>query len=152
LGLALWLRSSLRQPSATESLNVPELDGYATAFLNGGKILTVNTAIANLVRQKAIQVGRNRLFSLEPKPEFSHNLERLVYAAAYNSEGNSISNVRSTAKSSVASIAQQLQSLGLVLTNTQARKAILLPLMLALAAIAVGIIKIVIGLDRGKPI
>src|SRR6266850_4094181 len=125
LGLALWLRSSLRQPGATEPLSLPELDGYATAFLNGGKILTVNTAIANLVRQKAIQVGRNRLFSVESRPEFSHELEKHVYAAAYSPEGNTISNVRSTAKSNVEGVAQQLQSLGLVLTNAQARKAIL---------------------------
>jgi uncharacterized protein (TIGR04222 family) len=152
LGLALWLRMSLRQPGAAEPIMVPELDGYATAFLNGGKILTVNTAIANLVRQKAIQLGRNRLFSLESKPEFSHELEKHVYAAAYGPDGNSIANVRSSAKSHVAKIAQQLQELGLVLSNKQARKAIILPLMLAIAALAIGIIKIVIGLDRGKPV
>jgi uncharacterized protein (TIGR04222 family) len=152
LGLALLLRSSLRQPSATEPLNLPDLDGYAAAFLNGGKMLTVNTAIANLVRQKAVQVGRNRLFSLESKPEFSHELEKHVYAAAYGPDGNSIANVRSSAKTQVTKIVEQLHSLGLVLTNAQARKAILLPLMLVLAAIAIGIIKIVIGLDRGKPV
>src|SRR5580765_1527665 len=152
LAFGLGLRWALRRPTATEPFTVPELDGYATAFLNGGKILTVNTAIANLVRQGAMQVGRNRLTSVESRPDFSHELEKHVYAAAYGPNGNSIANVRSSAKTYVTKIAGQLQSLGFVLSNSQARKAVLLPLMLALAAIAVGIIKIVIGINRGKPI
>jgi uncharacterized protein (TIGR04222 family) len=152
LSLALLLRSSLRRPGPIEPINTPELDGYATAFLNGGKILTVNTPIANLVRQGAVQIGRNRLTSVESRPDFSHELEKHVFAAGYGPNGNSIANVRSSAKSHVAKIAGELQELGLVLTNAQARKAILLPLMLALVAIAVGIIKIAVGLDRGKPV
>jgi uncharacterized protein (TIGR04222 family) len=152
LGLALLLRSSLRRPGPIEPVNIPELDGYATAFLNSGKILTVNTAIANLVRQGAVQIARNRLTGVESRPEFSHELEQHIFAAAYGPSGNSIANVRSSAKAYVAKIAGELQELGLVLTNAQARKAILLPLMLALIAIAIGIIKIAIGLDRGKPV
>ncbi len=151
-GLALWLRRTLRRPVPSEPLSLPELDGYSTAFLNGGKLLTVNTAIANLVRQKAIRVERNCLISLVPEPAFSHELEKQVYAAAYGSDGSSISYVRSTVKEYVERIVQKLQSHGLVLSNSQARKAILLPLMLAVVAIAIGIIKIVIGVGRAKPV
>jgi uncharacterized protein (TIGR04222 family) len=150
--LGLWFRWSLRKPGVTEPIDLPQLDGYATAFLNGGKILTVNTAIANLVRQNAMHVDRNCLTSLEPKPEFSHNLEKLVYAAAHSPNGNSIGNVRASARSFVAGILEQLQSQRLVLSNNQARKAVILPLMLSLVALAIGIIKIIIGLNRGKPV
>ena len=43
------MRWKWRMPTGAEQPNPPELDGYATAFLNGGKVLFVNAAIANLV-------------------------------------------------------------------------------------------------------
>jgi len=129
-----------------------ELEVAAAVPLNVAVTMALSQATAALSYALSGSQNRNRLFSLESKPEFSHELEKHVYAAAYGPGGNSIANVRSSAKTQVTKIVEQLQELGLVLSNKQARKAILLPLMLALVAIAVGIIKIVIGLDRGKPV
>jgi uncharacterized protein (TIGR04222 family) len=153
-GMAAWLRSSLRQPSARAPLDVPKLDGYATAFLNGGKILTVNTAIANLARQNAVRVDEktNRVTSLVPKPAFEHELERLIYAAADSTDGCTIANAREAAKSGVAKIDEDLKARGLVVADGVAARAIAFPLMLALAAIAVGVIKIFVGLSRNRPV
>jgi uncharacterized protein (TIGR04222 family) len=154
LGAGLWLRKLLRRPLAVEPLKVPELDGYTTAYLNGGKVLTVNTAIANLVRQNALRVdARNkRLTSLVPEPQFGHELERLVYDSAASTDGTTIAEVRSSAKAFVGQISEGLKARGLVVADSAARKAIVLPLLVALVALLVGIIKISIGLSRGKPV
>jgi len=152
--LGLVLRRSLRLPAAPERLEVPELDGYATAFLNGGKRLAVNTAIANLVRQKAMRIDarRGRATSLIPKPAFSHQLEQVVYAAADSTDGNRIANVRASTAPILIGIADALKSQGLVVPDAEARRAVLTPLMLAFVAIAMGGIKILIGVSRDKPV
>jgi len=153
-GAGLWIRRSLRLPIAEDTSQIPDLDVYATAYLNGGKVLAVNTAIANLARQGALRVDANakRITSLVPKPEFAHDIERIVYAAGNSSDGNTIANVRESAKNQVACIAEKLKANGLVVEDRAAERAIILPLLLALAVIAVGVIKIVVGLNRDKPI
>jgi uncharacterized protein (TIGR04222 family) len=152
--VGLVLRRNLRTPDATEPLAVPDLDGYATAFLNGGKLLTVNTAVATLANQKAIKpdAGNRRLTSLAPKPSFEHALERGVYSAADTPYGKTIAEVRNAVKPIVAGIAEDLKAQGLVVSDTAARRAILVPLGIALAAIAVGVVKIIIGIGRDKPV
>jgi uncharacterized protein (TIGR04222 family) len=152
--IALGLRWKWRVPIGAEQPNPPDLDGYATAFLNGGKVLTVNTAIANLVNQKAMRVDAKsgRLTSLVPKPQFSHPLERLIYIAAQSTDGNTIGNVRLTAISGVTAITEDLKQGGLVVADDAARKAVLIPLLIAFAAIAVGVIKIIIGVSRDRPV
>jgi uncharacterized protein (TIGR04222 family) len=152
-GLALWLRWKWRVPTGAEQPK-SELDGYATAFLNGGKVLTVNTAIANLINQKAMRVDAKsgRLTSLVPTPQFSHPLERLVYVAAESTDGTPVGNVRLTAVPGVTAIAEDLKMRGLVVADDAARKAILIPLLIAFAAIGVGVVKIMIGINRDRPV
>ena len=152
--VALALRRNLRTPATGRSLQLPELNGYEIAFLNGGRILAVNTAIANLIRQRAMMLDakRRRLFSLEPKPAFTHDLEKLIFAAAASSDGNSVANVRLSARSFIDKIAENLKSTGLVVPDVPARKAMTVPLLVALAAVAFGTIKIFVGLSRNKPV
>lgn len=153
-GLAFWLRWKWRLPNGADWANAPALDGYSTAFLNGGRVLTVNTAIANLVNQKAMRVDAKsgRLTSIAPRPQFSHPLERLIYIAAESTNGNTISNVRLTAIPGVTAIAEELKKKGMVVADDAAGKAVLIPLLVAFAAIAVGVVKIIIGLNRDRPV
>src|SRR6185503_18657822 len=62
----LWLRRKLRQPSETPMRSNPALEGYELAYLNGGKVLAVNTAIANLANRRLMKVEgkEKRLFAL----------------------------------------------------------------------------------------
>jgi uncharacterized protein (TIGR04222 family) len=151
--VAFWLRNRLRVPVA-DSRPAPDLDGYSIAYLNGGRILTVNTAIANLVNQAGMRVDSKsrRATSLVTKPMFTHELERLIYAAARSTDGNTISNIRLSAKSAVEPIAETLKERGLVVADAAAKSAILLPLTIALIAIAIGVIKILVGVSRDRPV
>jgi len=152
--LALWLRRKLRTPLATKPLNVPELDGYTTAYLNGGKVLAVNTAIANLTRQKTMRIDAKdrNITSLVPEPNFEHDLEKAVYRAAESNSGSKIGGVREAAMPVMEGLMANLQARGLVVTDAQARKARWIPLLVVIPVIAVGIAKIFVGLSRGKPI
>src|SRR5882724_996624 len=151
-GLAFWLRWKMRVPVLGDSPNALELDGYSAAYLNGGKVLTVNTAIANLINQKALHVDAKtrRLSALKAKPQFEHELERVVYDAATG--GGAIAEIRSTAKPVVAQIAAGLMAQGLVVDDNAAQMAIGIPLLIAFAAVAVGVIKICVGISRDKPV
>lgn len=153
-GVAFLLRSLLRMPTGADQPNPPDLDGYSTAFLNGGKVLAVNTAIANLVNQKAMRVDAKskRLKSIAPRPTFGHTLEKMVYIAAESTNGNTIGDVRLAVVPGVTAIAEDLKERGLVVPDDAARKAILFPLLIAFAAITVGVIKIAIGIDRDRPV
>jgi uncharacterized protein (TIGR04222 family) len=135
-------------------LQTGELDGYATAFLNGGKLLAVNTALANLIRLKAMHLNESKktLISLVPRPTFAHELEQLVYDAAGSTDGTPIADVRKAAKPCIQRLAEDLQAKGLVVADKAARRAIALPLIIALVIVAVGVVKIWIGVERGKPV
>jgi uncharacterized protein (TIGR04222 family) len=156
LTVAIVWRRALRLPGGQDSASAPELDAYAIACLNGGRILAANTAIANLIRQNLLRLDAKakRLYSLIPKlkPEFPHELERLVYNAADSSDGATIANVREAAKPWLAPASDDLKSRGLLVSDSQARKAALLPLLLPLAAVAIGVIKIFVGVHRDKPV
>jgi uncharacterized protein (TIGR04222 family) len=154
LGLAVWLRWKLRVPIAAEQPDTPELDGYAAAYLNGGKVLAVNTAIANLVNQKIIGVEKNKIRRTRdmPRPGFGQSIERMIYDSADRKEGSSLAEARLTAGPAVIAIAEDLKQRGLVVTDAAARRAVLLPLLIAGAAVAVGGIKIAVGISRDKPV
>ena len=152
--IAFGVRWKLRVPAAGDSPRAIELDGYAAAYLNGGKVLTVNTAIANLVTQKALFVDtKNRRFyiSQKTKPSSNSELENVIYSAA-GSTNNTIGDLRSAAKPIVSLIAEDLKKRGLVVPDAAAQKAISIPLTITFAAIAVGGIKILVGISRDKPV
>jgi len=155
LGAALWLRHRLRQSGdAAEAISLPPLDGYSAAFLNGGRVLAVNTAIVSLASRKAVSISKTgrTITSLVPEPEFTHPLEKAVYRAAEGASGNSLSNVRDSVLGTESAIVQSLQAQGLLMDAGTAAHAVWLPLIVALAPVAAGIVKIIIGLNRDKPV
>jgi uncharacterized protein (TIGR04222 family) len=151
-GLAFWLRWKMRVPAPGTSSGAPEVKAYSAAYLNGGKVLTVNTAIANLINQKALHVDAKsrRLTALKAEPPFEHELERVVYDTAAG--GSSIAEIRSAAKPVVAQIASSLMMQGLVVDDGAAQTAVAIPLLIALVAAVVGVIKICVGVSRDKPV
>ncbi len=154
LCLAFWLRGRLRVPTADGDLPVLNLSAYELAYLNGGKILTVNTAIANLVRQRILflDAKEKRLLPGNQKPGELSELERVICTAVARPGGEKIGEVRVAAKTIVGEISEQLKALGVVVDDMQARKAIWLPLLIAFTPIALGGIKLFVGINRGKPV
>lgn len=154
LALGTVVRRKLLVPAMQPKGVGPNLDGYDVAYLNGGKVLVVNTAIAKLATEGALRVDpeSNKIFSLLPRPTLENDLERAVYSAADFHNGTEIKNVRTAVMPLVTAISKKLQALGLLVKDADAAKAIFFPVLIAGMAILVGIIKIFIGLDRGKPV
>src|SRR5581483_1919683 len=152
--VALWLRRNLRLPEAAQPLSVPDLNGYATAFLNGGKVLAVNTAIASLLNQKILHFDakERRLTSLVPEPLLTHELEKAVCSATEAKGGAPIADVRLAAKTVVDELAGDLKAQGLIVADGAAQKARAIPLLVTFAVIAAGVVKIIIGASRDKPV
>lgn len=152
--LALWFRRTLRLPAANAQFDESQLTAYDLAYLNGGKILAVNSAIANLIREKVLRIDAadKRLLAGNTPPSKTSELERVIHRAASRSGGEKISEVRMAAKTTVGEIADKLKALGLVVADGQATKATTFPMLLAVASIGMGIIKILIGLQRDKPV
>ncbi len=153
-GIALWLRWKWCVPVFENTLLTPKLDGYATAYLNGGPILAVNTAVANLINQKVLRVDpkSRQVLRTATHPKLAHDLEHAVFAAAISKSGKTVAEIRSAVKPSVASIAKDLQAKGLVVSDTTAAKVRAFPLLIPLAAVAIGLIKIFVGISRERPV
>jgi uncharacterized protein (TIGR04222 family) len=153
---ALWLRRQSRLPAENEKVFNAELSPYEVAYLNGGKILTVNTAIANLIRQNILRLdgGRKKrlLLSGGTPPNKMNELERVICAAAARPGGEQLKEVRMAAKTVVGEISGRLKNSGLVVGDAQANKAVWMPLLIALTAVALGVVKIFIGVQRDKPV
>ena len=154
LFLSIWLRQKLREPGPDIGGQAEELDPYAMAFLNGGRILAVNTAIAHLIREKYFKIeGKARLgFSQGRLPQECTPLERSVFMEAHQTEGTKITEIRLAAKPAVETIAQELKLRGLIVTDEQSGKAILYPLLVSGFCLLVGLIKILVGLNRDRPV
>jgi uncharacterized protein (TIGR04222 family) len=153
-GVALVWRRRLRDSFSPSSSELPELDGYSMAVLNGNSVLAVNTAIATLANQQAVVVDRTtrNVRSNLPEPAFSHELEGAVYRLASSSGGMTLPEIRSSTESMIERIRKNLQQQGLLLGYGDARRTVLLPSLLPALAIAIGIVKIIVGLSRGKPV
>ena len=135
------LRWSLRRAGEVKEPTALDLDPYSVAYLNQGKILTVNAAITSLIDQK-ILVPDQAAKALVAKSELladAHALEKSIYAVVAQPGGAEISDVRNAVRP-VERIATQLQNEGLVVADSQARKALWWPLMLAAIAPTIGLV------------
>ncbi|MDB6025570.1 MAG: hypothetical protein JWM68_1793 [Verrucomicrobiales bacterium] len=151
-GAATVLRWKSREPGELESEDYSTMDPYSMAFLNGGRILAVNSAIANLIERKVIRADASdrKLYLVSSLPDDAPPLEKALVASI--GSGETIANVRAAAKPVVTAMMQQLQNHGLIVSDEQASKAQWTATLLALVPVLLGIVKIGVGLSRGKPV
>ena len=154
LGLAAWLRWTLRQPHEETGVKGAELDPYAVAYLAGGEDQTVNAAIANLVHVGVLKADATtpRLLRESPLPPVTHPFEEAVYDKVAALGGSNIAGIRQQTGSQLSAIEEQLRRLGLLVSRSQSAKAVCYPLFLALLVSALGVVKISVGLSRAKPV
>ena len=152
--LALFLRRQLRG-SGGDGSDVPSwaLDPYAIACLAGGKALTLSAALTNLYHRGLIQISScfKRVSVTSVQPEALHPVEQAVYDAVAERGGTVREIRRHTAKAAKPLLAQ-LRELRLVPSSERACWATVLPLVVAAVVPALGVIKLFIGLERGRPV
>lgn len=151
-GTAALVRRRMREPIEPATEDFSNMDPYSMAFLNGGKVLAVNSAITSLIDRKLLRADATdrRLFSTGPLAGDAALLEKVIHVSA--SAGETIANVRESAKPVVTAMMEQLQSHGLLVSDRQASKLRWTTSLIALFPVFVGVIKIFVGLSRNKPV
>jgi len=132
----------------------PVLDPYETAFLAGGERRAINAAIATLVRSGNLDLANSSpaTFTKGPAPTADrHPLERATYDAFGGFIYSSLKGAQQKSLPSLAPVQQRLRELGLFTSARSNAIAVATSLLVMLCVIAVGIAKINIGMDRGKP-
>lgn len=151
--VAAFLRWHWRQPADAAGDSTQQLDPYAVTYLSGGRGLAISAALTNLCQRGVISVSSlfGRLAATKPLPADSHPFERGIYDLVAQSS-DTVKAVRERSSELTTPIAESLKEQGLVVSDAQARKAMLVPLLLASLVPVMGFIKILVGLERNRPV
>lgn len=158
LVIAIIIAAVLRRllGRSTEDFNVRRVtvDPYEAAFLRGGPLQAIDTAIAMLVKSKVLKVSKTdrKLSVIGRLHAGAHRMEQLVLNAVASKGNAKISDIRSKVFRSAEPIADRLKASGLVVSDAQwsvARRASALVIALVLL---LGIFKIGIGISRDRPV
>jgi uncharacterized protein (TIGR04222 family) len=152
--LALWLRRSLRKPVQTPARSDTATDPYVIAALAGGPAQIVNAALVSLEQQSAIMVDSANPPNIKPAKELStnaHPVERHIRNHLALG-GDSIAVVRERFRPIADEIYGALTRQGWVVTDADSTRARLLPTIVALVLPAIGFIKILVALQRERPV
>jgi uncharacterized protein (TIGR04222 family) len=152
---AFFLRRFLRLPGDEPSREALDLSPYEVAYLAGGEELTVNAAMGRLVHENVLAVdaiNRRLTRHTDELRENASKLERTVFSAVNGERGETIANVRSQAARMLAPIRARLRELELLVSEEQAWMARLIPLFIVLSVAFLGVLKILDGLSRNRPV
>lgn len=161
LTAALLIRRRFRQGEAGAGGAVADaeavrLDPFEAAYLAGGRAgerLATAAALTSLAQRQVIEpdtVGRKfaRTAVLD-KPV--NPVERAVYLAT-SAGGSSFQEIRQGSSEALGAVRERLTGAGLFATRSESRSAQLLGAVPVLLWLALGLVKIAVGLSRGKPV
>lgn len=159
VAIAFLLRWWLRQPGDDlPPRQLPDLHPFEIAYLVGGPSAVTDAAIANLVHRSRLVVMKRtgRLRPANPDAdgpiEDATPLEQAVYQAFASQPDGGVDRVRRAVRGTARSAAARLESLGLVLPDTRALLVRLAPAGALLALLALGVLKVAVGIDRDRPV
>jgi uncharacterized protein (TIGR04222 family) len=149
LALAIFLRLRLRGPEPDPPHEPPALDPYEMAYLAGGPQRAVDAALARLVQDGAFRVEsrRRQLVRQGHLPAGAHPLEKRLHPGLLANPQRTVDELRGRVTTQMEKIRTRLQKLGLVVGRIQ-----LLPPAVMLGVAFFGVVKIVVGATRDKPV
>ncbi|RYD67173.1 MAG: TIGR04222 domain-containing membrane protein, partial [Verrucomicrobiaceae bacterium] len=152
---AAVLRRSRRQParSATDE-DIPN-DPYAISYLAGGPVRMAESALSELLRAGALQIGaKGKIQATTAAPAASqlHPVEAQLLAQFSPHVGKSFASVQKQLTSLPDVITEDLRERGLILGESTRSSIRNTALTLALLAPGLGLIKLMIGISRDRPV
>lgn len=128
-----------------------DLDPYEVAYLSGGIERATQAVIANLYHRKLLKVDLvGRSFDATGElPTNAHPLERELHGSARLVDYDMM---RGATIAYEPQLRSRLERLGLLPSQSMSSRARMLPALLVGLVVFVGIAKILIGLDRGRPV
>ena len=114
----------------------------------------VNAAVAGLVQDGIVTLEPNKKHILRTSMvgPMNHEIEAAIVDYANDVRGKPLVGVTTAAKAPIERLMYRLDSLGLLMTAEQASIAKGISLCVALIAPALGVIKIMVGLSRDRPV
>lgn len=154
--VAIILRRALARSDETFPVRRITVDPYEAAYLRGGPRQAIETAVAVLVRNKALKASKtDRAISISGSlPAGAHWLEKAVHSKAGPSPGKSLDRIYSSSLMNpyIDRIADQLKNAGLVLSDNRWRVARTSSALVIVAVLALGVAKLAIGILRDRPV
>ena len=150
----IWRRLLIAGIPTPRPDTVSPLDPYEVAYLAGKGPLAVNAAVVALShagRANVTSGGEVKLLS-KPEPRGAHPLEQAIVRACVKPEGTPLKEIRPQAKGWLEEAQANLEERGLVYPRERARAARLWPLLFALIVPITALIKMIVGLSRGRPV
>ena len=155
LVLAACLRWLLRGPGRSfNSRRFEDLDAYEIATISGGEVGAIRAAIASLFQRGVLVSGASssKMARGSQSLHQGHPLEMTVLLAVPEEGEASPTSIERGTKHLAAQVRARPESLGLLLTRGQDWNAWLCPLLLSLLVPLLGLIKIGVGIGRGKSV
>jgi uncharacterized protein (TIGR04222 family) len=155
VGAALVVRLWMCEPGGEMPAAARDLSPYAIAYLSGGARQATDAAIIRLIHHEILRITGSPVQLAQRSdvlPADAHTLEEVVFRACDDASGTPLERVRQRAASTAEALRLPLAELGLVLSASQASLAQLVPACVILAGTLFGLIKIVVGLARDRPV
>ncbi|HEV3026886.1 MAG TPA: TIGR04222 domain-containing membrane protein, partial [Planctomycetota bacterium] len=95
----LLFRRSQREPEGVPSKGTPDLGVQELAFLSGGEVQVIQTALTSLLQKEALAVVPStfKLFQKGPLPDDAPHLEKALYRHAGSVPGKTMAELRGSA-------------------------------------------------------
>jgi uncharacterized protein (TIGR04222 family) len=152
---AVILRNAMIKSVRADMVQSDELDPYGIAYLSGGPTLATNAAVMGLIDRKLVALapgsGEIKATASGPSAQDLPRIERVIYDRCSTSSP-SVGQIRDCAAGELEDIRSRLEARGLVFERTRSARIRNVPLAAALLIPAVGLIKIIIGISRDKPV
>ncbi len=150
---SLALRNWMRLPGPNQP--APSLDPDQVAYLQGGRQLAVQAAVSGLVYQGALSVepSTGNVQTVNPNPPQATPLQKAILAW-FATPGMHVlyMGVGMQAESELTFMDQELREMGLFVPDDQMMAALIVPLAVSMIAPAVGLAKIMVGMERQRPV
>lgn len=151
-GVWRWLQ---RLPARSATAEDSPTDPYAMAYLAAGPKRMAESALAELLRKGAVTIGKKgkiQATAYEGGLAYLHPVEAGLLAQFSRHDGKDFSSAQKQLAAMPDSVAENLREAGLILSESAASRIRNAALALALLAPSIGLIKVLIGISRDKPV
>ncbi|MFY0582557.1 TIGR04222 domain-containing membrane protein [Cystobacter fuscus] len=149
VGALIWKRL-LNRPAGAPTVAELDMNPYLMATLESDEA-AVNAAVVALVHDGTLSFEGGQLSVAKALPTRALELERVVHDAVAAGR-TSLEGLRVAARTELSRIEQSLRARGFMRTAEQDSHYRLHPRLLFLAALALGVMKVMVGLSRGRPV
>jgi uncharacterized protein (TIGR04222 family) len=141
----------LRTPAEPPEPSELKLHPYEVAALQDLDTVT-QTAVATLVRNGQLSIADGDLRIASELPSDAHRLEKAVYRKVKHDEGATPTELHAAVKMEMAALERALHLRGFLMTREQARRLMWTSLLIFTAALGLGVLKVLIGISRDRPV